>query len=266
MPVTPKPAATVVLMRDREPGRGRPEVLLLERHGKSSFGAGAYVFPGGVVEPEDLTPAAARLSPHLSGAAAQARMEGVEGPQQALAFHIAAIRETFEEALLLLAEGPEGAPAALPARAELEAARERLHTGSLGFAEWIAAQGLALATQRLVYYAHWITPEAVPLRFSARFFLLAAPADAEAVPDRREVLRERWLEPAEAIALQRRGAIHLMDPTVRNLELLGTFASTGQALRELNRREVRAILPKLTVRADGTRQLLYPWDAAYGQA
>jgi hypothetical protein len=188
---------------------------------------------------------------------------------------VAAIRETFEEALVLLADAPEGAQAALapegaraalPSTAELEAARARLHAGTAEFVPWLAQQGLRLATQRLVYFAHWITPEGVPLRFSARFFLVRAPEGAEVVPDRQEVLQHRWLEPAEAIAMRARGAIHLMDPTVRNLELLGRFASTDEAVRELGRREVRAIQPKLRRNADGTRRILYPWDPDYGQA
>jgi 8-oxo-dGTP pyrophosphatase MutT (NUDIX family) len=283
----PRPAATVVLMRDRAGGagrRGRPEVLLVERHGASAFGAGAYVFPGGIVEPGDGGPEAARLSPGLTPAQAAARMPDLADPHAALGHFVAAIRETFEEALVLLAEAPEGAQAApapegaqaapaperaqaaLPSTAELEAVRARLHAGTAEFVPWLAQQGLRLATQRLVYFAHWITPEGVPLRFSARFFLVRAPEGAEVVPDRQEVLQHRWLEPAEAIAMRARGAIHLMDPTVRNLELLGRFASTEEAVRELGRREVRAIQPKLRRNADGTRRILYPWDPDYGQA
>jgi 8-oxo-dGTP pyrophosphatase MutT (NUDIX family) len=283
----PRPAATVVLMRDRAGGagrRGRPEVLLVERHGASAFGAGAYVFPGGIVEPGDGGPEAARLSPGLTPAQAAARMPDLADPHAALGHFVAAIRETFEEALVLLAEAPEGAQAApapegaqaapaperaqaaLPSTAELEAVRARLHAGTAEFVPWLAQQGLRLATQRLVYFAHWITPEGVPLRFSARFFLVRAPEGAEVVPDRQEVLQHRWLEPAEAIAMRARGAIHLMDPTVRNLELLGRFASTDEAVRELGRREVRAIQPKLRRNADGTRRILYPWDPDYGQA
>jgi 8-oxo-dGTP pyrophosphatase MutT (NUDIX family) len=262
MAAQPKPAATVVLMRDREPGRGGPEVLLVQRHGASSFGPGAYVFPGGAVEAADRTPAALALSAGLTPAQAAARMAEVDSPEQALAYYVAAIRETFEEALVLLAERPEGAPAA-PAPEALEAVRGRLHAGTLEFAAWIAAEGLRLATRRLVYFAHWVTPEAVRLRFSARFFLIEAPPEVAVVPDRREVLHHRWLQPGEAVALHRRGELPLMDPTVRNLELLGTFASTQEALRELNRREVRAIRPKLQIHPDGTRKVIYPWDAEY---
>jgi len=260
-PVEPLPAATVVLMRDRP--AGRPEVLLVQRDRAARAGPGAYVFPGGVVEPQDRSPAAARLSPGLTPEQAQARLGTAAAPAAALGYFVAAIRETFEEALVLLAAPRAGAPAALPARADLMQARERMHAQELDFVEWIAAQELELATGELVYFAHWITPEAIAERFSACFFLMRAPAAVEVEPDRREVLQHRWLEPAQAIAMRRQGDIHLMEPTVRNLELLAAFATTEEALRELNRREVRAILPKLSVRDDGSRTLIYPWDADY---
>jgi 8-oxo-dGTP pyrophosphatase MutT (NUDIX family) len=276
MAAVPLPAATVVLMRDREPGQGRPEVLLVERNRASAFGAGAYVFPGGVVEPQDVAPAAAALSPRLTPAQAHTRLEAADSPGQALGFYVAAIRETFEEALVLLAEPacagagaaalPATRPATRPGRAALEAVRARLLTGELHFLDWLATAGLCLDTERLVYFAHWITPEAVPHRYAARFFLIRAPQDAEVVTDGHEVLRHRWLEPAQAIALRRQGDIHLMDPTVRNLELLGSFASTEEALLQLNRREVRAILPKLRLHEDGSRTVIYPWDTEYDRA
>ena len=263
-PATPLPAATVVLMRDRS--RGRPEVLLVQRDRAARAGPGAYVFPGGVVEPQDGSPAALRLSPALSPGQAQARLGlpvGAEPPGTGLAYYVAAIRETFEEALVLLAEPSAEGAGALPPHAALLEARERMHAGALRFVDWAAAAGLRLLTRRLVYFAHWITPEAIAERFSARFFLIRAPEGAAVEPDRREVLQHRWLQPAEAIALRRQGDIHLMEPTVRNLELLGAFASTEEALRELNLRAVQAILPKLKVHPDGSRTLVYPWDDDY---
>jgi 8-oxo-dGTP pyrophosphatase MutT (NUDIX family) len=264
MPAVPKPAASLVLMRDGADG-GRPQVLLLERDREATVGPGAFVFPGGVVESQDLSPAAAALSPRLSPAQALTRLGDAASAAAALGYYVAAIRETFEEALLLIA-APRAAADAAPAPAQLEAVRSRLLAGELSFLDWARSMGLELATAGLVYFAHWITPEAVPQRFTARFFVAEAPPGAPVLPDGREVRSHRWLEPAQAIALRRQGAIHLMDPTVRNLEVLGAFASTAEALRELNRREVRAILPKLTLHDDGTRTLLYPWDAEYERA
>lgn len=268
-PVTPKPAATAVLMRDR-PGGG-PEVLLVQRHGASTFGPGAYVFPGGVLEQADQGPAAERLSPGITAAQAAARMPDAQSPAQALGFHVAALRETFEEALVLLAQpaGPAAeaagpaAEAAVPDRPALEAARARMLAGELGFLDWLAGAGLVLVTRQMVYFAHWVTPEGLPLRFAARFFLIAVPQAVAVVPDGEEVLAHRWLTPAEAIEMKGQGAIHLMDPTVRNLELLGTFASTAEALDALGRRTVPTIRPQLRVNADGSRTLIYPWDDAY---
>lgn len=261
-PVTPKPAATAVLMRDR-PGGG-PEVLLVQRHGASAFGPGAYVFPGGVLEAADQGPAAERLSPGITAAQAAARMPDAQSPAEALGFHVAALRETFEESLVLLAEPAlDIAAAALPDRPALEEARARMLAGELGFLDWLADEELVLVTRQMVYFAHWVTPEGLPLRFAARFFLIAVPEAVEVVPDGEEVLGHRWLAPAEAIEMKRQGAIHLMDPTVRNLELLGTFASTADALAALGRRTVPTIRPQLRMNADGSRTLIYPWDDAY---
>lgn len=263
MAAVPKPAASLVLMRDGARG-GPPQVLLLERDRDATVGAGAFVFPGGVVEPQDCTPAAARLSPRLSPDQAQAVLHDVDAPAEALGYYIAAIRETFEESLLLL--GGNGTPGSAPQGAALEAERARLLAGEGDFAAWAEAAGLELATERLVYFAHWITPVVVPQRFTARFFLAEAPGDARVVADGQEIRSHRWIEPAQAIALRRQGAIHMMDPTVRNLEVLAAFASTAEAMRELNRREVRAILPKLTLHEDGSRTIVFPWDADYEDA
>lgn len=263
MSVPPLPAATVVLMRDRAPEGGAPEVLLVERHRASTVGAGAFVFPGGVVEPQDVTPQAARLSPGLAPEAAAARLADLAGAADALGHYVAAIRETFEETLVLLAEPAAGGTGGLPPREALVEARHRMHAGTLTFVDWVAAQGLVLATPRLVYFAHWITPEGIAQRFSARFFLIAVPPQVEVLADAREVTRHRWLQPGEAIAMRGRGDIHLMDPTVRNLELLAGFASTAQAERELARREVHAIMPKVRFHEDGSRTLIFPWDEEY---
>jgi len=267
---TPLEAATVVLMRDRAPGQGGPEVLLVERHGASTVGAGAFVFPGGVVERQDRAPEAVALAAALAApqrAALAERMEGLGDADAALAHRLAAARETFEETLLLLADPLPGA--ALPPAAERERARAAMIAGDLRFADWIAASGLGAALAdtlpRLVYFAHWITPRVVPQRFDARFFLLPAPVDDTVVPDRTEILSHRWLAPAEAIALRGRGELRMMEPTARNLALLGQFASTAEALRELNRRAVPAILPQVQVHPDGSRRLLFPGDADYEQ-
>jgi 8-oxo-dGTP pyrophosphatase MutT (NUDIX family) len=265
--VTPLPAATVVLMRDDPAGDATPQVLLVERHRDSSVGPGAFVFPGGVLEPGDSHPRALRLSPRLTPAQAALRLGEDVPPETALGLFNAAIRETFEETRVLLARSASGAPVAADALAEesLQRAREALHGRKLDFYEWVAGLGLALATEDLIYYAHWITPEGIRERFSARFFLVAVPGEVRVETDRREVTGHSWLAPAEALARYEGGALRLMPPTVRNLELLAQFPSTGEALVHLKRRAAPTIRPRLILNADGTRTLVYPWDPAYEQ-
>src|SRR5258706_13140517 len=148
-PVIPRPAATLLLLRDGPVGL---EVLMTARHEESGFAAGALVFPGGKVDPEDST-----LRRFCPGSEA---LDDV-----ALGFRIAAIRETFEECGILLARR-RGASALLSAA---EFGELRRHHGEAGdaprFAALVAAAGLELAADVLVPFAHWITPVDRPKRF-----------------------------------------------------------------------------------------------------
>jgi len=263
-PAVPREAATVVLMRDRE-ADGLPEVLMLQRHARDAFSANAYVFPGGMLEPADHSPLAVALSPGLTVAEAHRRMPDVQPPEKALGYAVAAIRETFEEARVLLARPAGGGTAPVPGGG-LTAAREALHAGELTFLDWIADRGLCLTPEKLVYFAHWITPEANPIRFTARFFITAAPPGAEAQSDQREVTRHVWLTPAEALRRYEAGRIKLVNATLKNLEWLATFASTDAALAGLSTHTVRTILPKHVTLPDGSSKTLLPGDPGYDAA
>lgn len=270
------PAATLVVMRDGVTSGGgstvaRPEVLLVQRHGKSEVGAGAYVFPGGVVEDSDGSALAEHLSPALTAAQAQAILGDAGTPRQALAYYVAAIRETFEETLLLLAHGPNGGKgissehrqASGLSREELPSARELLHRNGHGFLDWLAEHGASLLTAQLVYLAHWVTPQGVPQRFDTRFFLARVERRQEIVPDSREIVDYRWIEPAEAVQEFEAGRLKLMAPTVTTLEWLTEFETAAAAPASLRTREVETIRPKLIITEDGSRRLIFPWDAEY---
>lgn len=266
-PVTPRPAATLVLMRDGAAGHA-PQVLMVERHAAADFAPSAFVFPGGALEDADRGAAASRLSPGLTAAQAGLALGDAAGDADALGYYVAALRETFEESGILLAReaGAPPGPVAAQFQVPLAQARERINRGELGFLDWVAAQGWVLSTERLVYFAHWVTPEAVPKRFDTRFFLAPAPPGAEALHDTREVVAHRWLTAAEALEAHGAGRIHMIEPTVKNLERIAAYPSIGAALQDLRGRPVPRIMPKLVMNAEGRRVIVFPWDPDYETA
>ncbi|HSE94154.1 MAG TPA: NUDIX hydrolase [Methylomirabilota bacterium] len=256
-PAVPRPAATLVLLRDR-PGGGC-ETLLIRRHEKSRFAAGDFVFPGGRIEPEDAPADVARWCRGLDDATAAGRL-GLDAPA-ALAYWIAAIREAFEEVGVLLACDTAGRPASLdPARlAERRRACQRDHRA---FWTLLREENLVLPVDRLVYFAHWVTPEERPLRFDTRFFAAQAPAGQDAEPDAHEITEVRWLTPAAALAARARGEISLRLPTATNLALFDGAPAAAAALERLAGREVAMIRPRLV--ADGAAQrTLLPGQAGW---
>lgn len=258
-PAVPVPAATVVLLRDR-PGGGL-ETLLIQRHRASRFAAGDFVFPGGRVEAGDVPAGAADWCAGLDEATA-ARVLGLDGaPGAALGHWIGAIREAFEEVGILFAYGPDGGPPGLGA-ARLDRWRRACQASSGAFWEMLRAEGLRLATDRLVYFAHWITPEEQPLRFDTRFFAAEIPPGQEASADEREIVAVQWLAPGEALDAHARGEIPLRLPTVKNLMLFDGAASVAQALGRLAGREIRPIRPRLVTEGGRPRALL-PGDPGW---
>lgn len=260
-PVPARDAATVVLVRDAP---GGIEVLLLERHAASPMSPGAFAFPGGRVEATDAAPDGERLCRGLTAAAAAATLPDVWPPQRALGFWIAALREAFEEAGLLLAYDRGGSPfvPAARARERLAAQRARWRKDPGAFTAMLAAEGLTLATDRMAYWAHWITPEERPRRYDTRFFVAAAFADAAPEPDGVEVVGWRWIAPAAALAEQRAGRLVLPVPTQRVLASLAPHGSVAAVLAAAPAREIRPIRPRI-VRAEGKERILLPGDPGY---
>ncbi len=212
-PAAARAAATVVVLRE---GAGAAEVLLLRRHAGSGFAAASWVFPGGVVDPADaLLPGSYR---GLDPAAAAPRFAAT--PDETLAFHVAAVRETFEEAGLLFARDASGA------RVRPDVAR-RLRAGAAGdlpgdrFAAMLAGGGLVADLGALTYLSRWVTPVVEPRRYDTCFFLARAPEGQVADPDRVETTERRWCAPAEALAEHRAGRLRMMFPTVRSAARAG---------------------------------------------
>ena len=258
-PAIPSPAATLVLLRDR-PGGG-VECLLMRRHLKSKFAAGDFVFPGGKIEADDNPEDAPAWCRGLEVKDAARRLGLEDVPRTALGFWIGAIRETFEEAGLLLATDAEGRPVS-PDTARFAAYRRACHADNRAFWTMLRTERLRLTTDRLVYFAHWITPEEQPLRFDTRFFAAPAPAGQQASGDDHEMTDLKWLTPAEAVDAQRRGEITLRNPTVKNLMLFAGARTTTEALDGVRDREVRTIRPRV-IMENGERKVLMPGDPGY---
>ena len=236
MAVPLRDAATVMLIRDALDGDGRPavEVCMLRRNLASEFVAGAYVFPGGSVDPADRGEAADELCRGLTDAEAS-EVLGVDSG--GLAFWVAALRECFEEAGVLLAQprdtadGTDLLDTSEPAvRARFEAHRLEINEGRTGLLDVCRAEDLVLAADTVHYVSHWITPELAPKRFDTRFFVTAAPAGQVAHHDEGETIATIWVRPDDALARFEAGEIELLPPTIDNLGKLAAHASTEEVM------------------------------------
>jgi 8-oxo-dGTP pyrophosphatase MutT (NUDIX family) len=255
--VKPRPASTILLLRDNAgpEGRGEIEVFMMVRHYEIDFNSGALVFPGGSVDKGDQE-IIARPELYSGG-------EGLGAVD--LSFRIAAIRETFEESGILLAR-PRGSNALVDAKraGEIEAAtRAALCENKTTFREVLTDNGMLLALDELVPYAHWITPEGVPKRFDTWFFLAAAPPDQLGAHDGKESTDSIWVSPREALAGGESGRFKLPFPTTRNLIRLGKQPDVKTALDDAKGRPIVTVMPVLTKLSGGGRQLRIPLEAGY---
>jgi 8-oxo-dGTP pyrophosphatase MutT (NUDIX family) len=231
--VEPRDAATVMLVRDAPggPTGSAPdgvEVFMLRRNLRSAFVAGAYVFPGGAVDPDDRAPEMLAIVDGLDAATADARLGVTSG---ALGFWVAAIRESFEEAGVLLArDAASGAPVPLDLAEELAPARGAVAAGDRSFAELVAPRGLLLDAGPLRVFAHWITPEPAPRRYDTWFFVAPAPAGHAYEHDFDETVASEWVRPSDALARARAGDLELIYPTFRSLQALARFSTVEELL------------------------------------
>jgi 8-oxo-dGTP pyrophosphatase MutT (NUDIX family) len=249
-----------VLLRDR-PGGGI-EILLIQRHRASKFAAGDHVFPGGKIEIDDHPDDVDRWCSGLDGDRAERVLGATDGTRTALAHWTGAIREAFEEVGVLLAVDASGRPPGVdPAKlAEYRRACQRDHRA---FWDLVRSERLTLTTDRLAYFAHWITPEENPLRFDVRFFAAPMPEGQDAEADEREIVGVRWLSPSEAFDAQKRGEISLRRPTIANLKLFERASSVADALAGLAGRDIPTIRPRVLTGPDGQQRALLPGDPGW---
>ncbi|MFO1108269.1 MAG: NUDIX hydrolase [Bradyrhizobium sp.] len=251
--VKPRPASTILLLRDAA-AQKEIEVFMMVRHYEIDFNSGALVFPGGSVDKGD-NEIIANPSLYSGG-------EGMDAGE--LSFRIAAVRETFEESGILLAR-PKGSKALVEAgrASEIETAhRAALNDGAITFLKVLTDNGIMLALDELVPYAHWITPEGMPKRFDTWFFLAAAPPDQLGTHDGKESTDSIWVSPREALEGGESGRFKLPFPTTRNLIKLGKQNTVRAALDDSRGKPIVTVTPVMTKTATG-RQLRIPLEAGY---
>jgi 8-oxo-dGTP pyrophosphatase MutT (NUDIX family) len=252
-PPTPREAASIILARDVPAGL---EVLLLQRHPKSRFSPGAFAFPGGRLEAADAAPGVAARCRGLGRIEAARQLRDVQPPERAIGFWVTALRELFEEAGMLLAYGPDARPVSAVSIEDVRAHRTRCREDSAAFGRLLVERNLTLATDRVGYWAHWITPEERPIRYDTRFFVAAAWADQVAEPDGLEMVAARWIRPDDALARHEARELVLPLPTQRILASLSQHANVDAILAATGGRDIRSIRPRIIRDASGERVLL----------
>jgi 8-oxo-dGTP pyrophosphatase MutT (NUDIX family) len=274
MAVTVRDAATVILVRDAMDDTGEPaiEVCMLRRNLDSEFVAGVHVFPGGAVDPDDYGDDIEALCPGRTDAEASAEL-GIDSG--GLAFWVAALRECFEEAGVLLAYRPADPdndkerpldttdPASL---ARFVGYRDALNAGTTRLLDVCRSEGLALDVGSVYYVSHWITPEQAPRRYDTRFFITAAPSGQVARHDDGETIASIWIRPDDALQRFQDGKIQLLPPTIENLRTIRRFQTTGEATAWAEQMtDIPAVLP-IVLFEDGQVLILRPGDEGYEEA
>lgn len=253
-----RPAATVMLVKN-DPESARLCLLMMQRNSRTIFAGGMWVFPGGRVDPED----AGRL-PHNHDAAAANQQLGLK--EGAMAFYVAAIREAFEEAGVLLASRPnDPGHVSLTSDdavlAHFSRLRSQLNAGELPFTSLLDQEDLTLCTSDLHYVARWITPAGPPRRFDTRFFLARMPADQTPLHDDAETVHSAWLEPGEILSRAESGAMTMMSPTATMVRLLGRYRTADEVIQAVHQGAAEQ-----RVRVDGNQRILMPGEAGYAGA
>ncbi|GAA2881097.1 hypothetical protein GCM10010517_43980 [Streptosporangium fragile] len=255
-PVPARDAATVVILRE---GSGAAEVYLLRRKSSMAFAAGAYVFPGGSVDPRDTDQAIAWSGP--SPAAWGEIFRADEKTARGLV--CAAVRETFEESGVLLAGLSAESVVADTTGEDWEADRLALIDRTLSFAEFLGRRGLVLRADLLRPWAHWITPEVESRRFDTRFFVAALPPGQRTRDVGGEADQVVWVRPADALARAAEGQIFLMPPTHRTLGELAAYEKVTDVLA--TEREIVTFMPKIA-EVDGEMRIVLDDDYRFGGA
>lgn len=241
-----RPAATILLLRDQP----NFEVLMVKRHHQIDFASGALVFPGGKTHAGDHDPAWADWT---------VGWDDVIPDERPL--RIAAIREAYEEAAIIMARGANGAAFCGDDRAA--AVREAVANDQHPFIELVRELDVKLDLAALTTFARWITPDLMPKRFDTWFYVATATGEQLAACDGRETVDAEWIAPSEVLRLAQAGERKVIFPTRMNLQLLAESSSADEAAERARARTLIPVLPKVQQRPGGG-VLVIPPDAGYG--
>ncbi|MFJ9748841.1 NUDIX hydrolase [Streptomyces chartreusis] len=249
-PVTPKRAATVMLLKDTDTG---PSVHMLRRRSSMAFAGGAYAYPGGGVDPRDEQ----QIRWAGPTRAWWARRLGLE-EAAAQAIVCAAVRETYEEAGVLLAGPTDDSVVGDTTGEDWETDRAALVARDLSFAEFLDRRGLALRSDLLGAWTRWITPEFEPRRYDTWFFVAALPEGQRTRNASTEADRTVWIRPTDAAASYDKGELLMMPPTIATLRQLTPYDSAAQTLAAAPDRDLTPVLAQARLGEDGEIVLAWP--------
>lgn len=250
---TPRRAATVMLLRDPADIGGRPDVHMLRRRASMAFAGGAYAYPGGGVDPRDDDRLVEWAGPALES---WAERLGVGTAAEAQAIVCAAVRETYEEAGVLLAGPTADTVVSDTTGADWEADREALVARELSFAEFLDRRGLVLRSDLLGAWARWITPEFEPRRYDTWFFVAALPEGQRTRNASTEADRTVWIAAGDAADGYDRGELLMMPPTVSTLRQLRPYGTAAEALKAASSQDLTPVLAQARLHGD---ELVLSW-------
>jgi 8-oxo-dGTP pyrophosphatase MutT (NUDIX family) len=254
------PAATVILARDFA---GELQIYLLKRSPQSGFMAGHFVFPGGTVDPADRDFEFWKTHIDTDLKDISTRLGGELADAEVLAYAVAAVRETVEEAGVLLAWRARQSDGDLERICNL-----RLSPGLAKdwFVQLATKEGWRLTLSDLCPWSHWLTPELMPRRFDTRFFLAAMPPGQRCRPDERETIQGLWISPSKGLAGNLAGVIPLSPPTVITLHELLQYTNLHELTTAARQRTWgNPLRPRLVPLAEGA-VIVEPWDPMYACA
>ncbi len=247
---TAKDSASILIIRDGDvhPVYGSLQILMVKRHKNIKFAGGAYVFPGGKLDPADKA---------LEESDQKASLENISAEFRGLRY--AALREVFEETGLVIGT-IKGQPIGEEIRKTLDAQyRPDFLAGKITLAEFLDQSGVVLDMSDCLPFAHWITPKVYPIRFDTRFFLCVASEGQIPSPDGHEITEVEWMHP---MTLVEESDGVLMFPTMMNLKKLGQAKTVAEALKLLSEREIITVTPEV-ITGDKVRFRKIPETAGY---
>jgi 8-oxo-dGTP pyrophosphatase MutT (NUDIX family) len=249
-PVVPKRAATVMLLKDTAAG---PAVHMLRRRASMAFAGGAYAYPGGGVDPRDDEHHIRWAGPTRAW---WARRLGVD-EASAQAIVCAAVRETYEEAGVLLAGESDDSVVGDTTGEDWEADRAAVAAREVSFAEFLDHRGLVLRSDLLGAWTRWITPEFESRRYDTWFFVAALPHGQRTRNASTEADRTVWIRPEEAADGYDKGELMMLPPTIATLRQLTSYAGADEALAAAPARDMTAVLAQARLE-DGRIVLTWP--------